>query len=84
MGTAIRGKRLADYLLVTARDGYRAVFALPELDPEFTDRTVFLCFARDGSAIPADEGPFRLVGPQEKRHARWVRQVIGFTLKTEM
>jgi len=83
MGTAIRGKHLANYLLVTARDGYRVVFALPELDPEFTDRVVLLCFARDGAPISPEEGPFRIVITQERRHARWVRQVKELTLKTE-
>ena len=37
-GNQIRGKQLALYLLVTASDGYHAVFALPEFDPDFTDR----------------------------------------------
>ncbi len=83
MGTEIRGKRLADYLLVTAADGYRAVFALPELDPEFTDRAVLLCFARDGAPVSTAEGPLRLVVPQEKRHARWMRQVKEFALRTD-
>ena len=32
-GEHLRGKSLATYLLVEAADGYRAVFALPELDP---------------------------------------------------
>ena len=32
-GDGLRGKSLALYLVVEASDGYRAVFALPELDP---------------------------------------------------
>ena len=84
MGTAIRGKRLADYLLVSARDGYRAIYALPELDAVFTDHAVLLCFARDGAPLPEEEGPFRLILPQEKRAARWMRQVERLAIKTEM
>jgi len=34
-GKDLRGKRLADYLLVETADGYRVVFALPEFDPSF-------------------------------------------------
>src|SRR5262245_36853545 len=71
---SLRGRRLADYLMVKATDGYQAVFALPELDGEFTDRLVLLCYARDGGPLAANEGPLRLIVPDEKRHARWVRQ----------
>lgn len=81
MGKALRGARLSEYLLVTARDGYAVVFALTELDPEFTDTPAVLCLALDGAPIPDESGPLRLVVPQEKRHARWVRQVVGLTLK---
>ena len=34
-GRELRGKKLADYLLVETADGYRVVFALPELEPSF-------------------------------------------------
>jgi len=71
-GEGLRGKSLATYLVVEASDGYRAVFALPELDPAFTDRVVLLADRRDGSPLSASEGPLRIVIPDEKRHARWV------------
>ncbi|HXJ95171.1 MAG TPA: hypothetical protein VMT20_20205 [Terriglobia bacterium] len=41
-GETLRGKRLADCLLVEAADGYKAVIALPELDSGFTDRVILL------------------------------------------
>ncbi|MGH7594354.1 MAG: hypothetical protein ACRELE_10965 [Gemmatimonadales bacterium] len=37
---SLRGKELADYVLVEARDGYRVVFALAEFDAGFTDRVM--------------------------------------------
>jgi hypothetical protein len=43
-GESMKGKRLANCLLVEAADGYRAVIALPELDPAFTDRQTLLGF----------------------------------------
>ena len=76
LGTALRGPAVALYLVVEASDGYRAVFALPELDPAYTDRVVLLADRRDRAAMKAPEGPLRVVVPGEKRHARWVRQVI--------
>jgi DMSO/TMAO reductase YedYZ molybdopterin-dependent catalytic subunit len=74
-GADLRGPALAQYLVVEASDGYRAIFALPELDPASTDRVVLLADHRDGKALLSTEGPLRVVVPGEKRHSRWVRQV---------
>jgi hypothetical protein len=78
-GETMKGKRLANCLLVEAADGYRAVIALPELDPAFTDKQTVLAFLRDGKPLTEKEGPYRIIIPDEKRMARWVRQVT--TLK---
>ncbi|QEH34554.1 Oxidoreductase molybdopterin binding domain protein [Aquisphaera giovannonii] len=80
-GVALRGEMLSYYLLVQADDGYRAVFALPELDPEFTDEVVLLADRRDGKALDDREGPFRIVAPGEKRQARWVRRVASLEVR---
>src|ERR1700722_5245975 len=44
----LSGKRLASCLLVEAADGYRVVIALPELDPAFTDKQIYLAFLKNG------------------------------------
>jgi Oxidoreductase molybdopterin binding domain len=75
-GKDLRGKAVALYLVVEAADGYRAVFALPELDPDFSDRVILLADRRDGQALSAKDGPLQIIVPGEKRHSRWVRQVI--------
>ncbi|MGH9901072.1 MAG: molybdopterin-dependent oxidoreductase [Pyrinomonadaceae bacterium] len=81
VGEDLRGKNLAAYLLVEAADGYRVVFALPELDPAFNDRPILLADLRDGKPLSAAEGPLRVIVPGEKRHARWVRQVIALSVR---
>lgn len=81
MGEHLRGDKLTLVLVVAAADGYRAVFALPELDPAFTDKVVILADHRDGEALSAHEGPFRVIAAGEKRQARWVRQVISLDLR---
>jgi DMSO/TMAO reductase YedYZ molybdopterin-dependent catalytic subunit len=81
VGEKLRGSNMALYLLVEAADGYRVVFALPELDPAFTERVVLLADHRDGQPLAATEGPLRLVVPAEKRQARWVRQVGSCTVR---
>lgn len=80
-GEQLRGKELALFLVVGAADGYRAVFALAELDPDFTDRSVILADRRDGKPLKDEEGTVRIVVPGEKRQARWVRQVTSLTIK---
>jgi len=69
------------YLLVDARDGYRAVFAWAELDSTFMDKAVYVVTKKDGKPLPDTAGPFQLVAPGEKRAARWVRQVTALTIK---
>jgi len=80
-GEQLRGKDLALLLVVGASDGYHAVFALPELDHAFTDRVIILADRRDGQPLAEKEGPLRIVVPDEKREARWVRQVVTFTIR---
>jgi hypothetical protein len=75
LGETLKGKRMASCLLVGAADGYRVVIALPEIDPGFTDKQVVLAFLKDGKPLDDKEGPYRIVIPDEKRMARWVRQV---------
>jgi DMSO/TMAO reductase YedYZ molybdopterin-dependent catalytic subunit len=75
-GNELRGQAMALYLVVEASDGYRAVFALAELDPAFSDRVILLADRRDGRPLPESAGPLQMIVPGEKKHARWVRQVI--------
>lgn len=83
-GEGLRGKNLELYLVVEAADGYRAVYALPELDPAYTDKVILLADKRDGKPMGAKEGPLRIVVPDEKRQARWVRQVTGLVIKRSL
>ena len=74
-GNELRGKELTRYVVVEASDGYRAVFAIAELDSAFTDRVILLADRRDGRRLSDREGPLQVIVPGEKKHARWVRQV---------
>jgi DMSO/TMAO reductase YedYZ molybdopterin-dependent catalytic subunit len=74
-GESLRGGALQLGVLVKAADNYKVVFSLAELDPLFTNKQVVLAFRRNGADLDATAGPLRLVIPDEKRQARWVRQV---------
>ena len=80
LGNTLRGPRLAEALLVEAADKYQVVFALPELDPDFSSREILLADKRDGKPLDAKEGPWRIVAPGDKRPARWIRQVTSFKI----
>src|SRR5262245_7891337 len=80
-GAGLRGKNLARDLVVEAADGYRVGYALPELDPAYTNKLILLADKHDGKTMDAKEGPLRIVVPDEKMHARWVRQVTGLVVK---
>jgi hypothetical protein len=80
-GEKLRGKSLALFLVVEAADEYRAVYALPELDPAYNDQVIILADRRDGNALSDSEGPWRIIVPQEKRQARWVRRVVALMIR---
>jgi DMSO/TMAO reductase YedYZ molybdopterin-dependent catalytic subunit len=75
-GEALRGEALQLCVLVKAADGYKVAFTVAELDPLFSDKEVLLAYWRDGKELDSKAGPLRLVIPNEKRQARWVREVI--------
>jgi len=81
LGRQLKGPQMKLYVIVDAADGYQAVFALPEFDPDFTDRVIILADRRDGHVMAPPQGPFRLVVAGEKRHARWVREVTELDIE---
>jgi hypothetical protein len=75
LGKSLRGRGMTKFVRITATDGYEVIFTLAELDPDFGNANVMLADRRDGQALPADIGPYRIVVPGDKRPARWIRQV---------
>lgn len=69
LGEKFHSRAASYFMLVEAKDGYRAVLAWAELD------STFIVTSRDWKPLPGKDGPFQLVVPGEKRGARWVRQV---------
>lgn len=71
---------LARYVLASARDGYRVLFSLAELDPGTGDRAAFVVDRCDGQALDDEAGPLRLLVPGDVRAARSVRQLDALTV----
>jgi hypothetical protein len=82
LGGQLRGKNMTKYLLISSKDGYQSVFALAEIDSSFTDRTILLADKEDGVLLPPDKGPFRIIVPGEKKHARWNWGVTSLIVKS--
>jgi hypothetical protein len=74
-GDALKGPALARVIIASAPDGYRVVYAVAELDAAFTDQIVLLADKRNGKPLLPDTGPWQIVVPNDKRPARWIRQV---------
>ncbi|HEX6891704.1 MAG TPA: molybdopterin-dependent oxidoreductase [Chryseolinea sp.] len=80
LGSQLRGKNLLKYVTVKAIDGYEVIFSLPEIDPEFTTQTILVAYEEDGKPLLEGDGPFRIVVPNDKKHARWIRDITTITV----
>jgi DMSO/TMAO reductase YedYZ molybdopterin-dependent catalytic subunit len=79
-GEQLRGRAMATYVIAEAADGYRALFSLAELDSGILESEIIVADTMDGAPLAAQQGPFRLVAPHEKRPARWVRMLRSITV----
>ena len=75
LGSELRGKALAAFVLAEAQDGYQVVFSLGELDPAFIDNEILLADTANGKPLFGAQGRFRLVVPKDKPGARSVRML---------
>lgn len=80
LGKELRGPLLASYVLAEAKDGYRVVYSLGEIDPDMGNAQILVANKKNGGPLPGSEGPYRFVVPQDKRAARWIRQVTRISL----
>ncbi len=75
LGSELRGKALASYVLASAQDGYQVIFSLGEVDPAFIDNEILLADTANGKPLFGAQGRFRLVVPKDKPGARSVRML---------
>ena len=81
LGIASKGKTIASYIVIMAKDNYQCVYALAELDDLFSRNMVILADKVDGKPLSAENGPFQVIAPADKKHGRWIRQVVSMDLK---
>jgi DMSO/TMAO reductase YedYZ molybdopterin-dependent catalytic subunit len=81
MGKDLKGENLTKFISVNASDGYQVVFALAELDKDFTDKAIILATTMDGKPLPQGDGPFRIIVQDEKKPARCIKEVTGIKVQ---
>jgi|SRR6187200_1211762 DMSO/TMAO reductase YedYZ molybdopterin-dependent catalytic subunit len=81
VGERMRGAQLSIVVVAKAADDYVVSYSLAELDPGFTDRVSILADRRDGKPLAENAAPFQIIVPGEKKHGRWIRQVVSLTVK---
>lgn len=74
-GPRLHGKPMQAFIVVTGKDGYRAVLSIAETDPSFRDTPIIVADRTRAGPLDAKEGPFRLVIDADARPDRGVRQV---------
>lgn len=71
---------LSRYVLATGADGYKVVFALGELNPDFGRKGSTVAYADTGAgtAVPlsAADGPFRVTAPGDVKGGRYVSNLV--------
>lgn len=80
-GKGLHGKDLGRLVLAKAADDYQVVFALAELDPTLHDSQILLALKRGGEALGKNEGPLRIIVPEDMRPARSIRQLTEIAVK---
>lgn len=80
-GGKLKGPAMATYVVAEGSDGYRVTFSIAELDTDFQDSQVLVADKLNGDPL-GEVGPFRLIVPQDKRPARWVRNLRSLKVVT--
>jgi molybdate transport system substrate-binding protein len=76
--TDVRNDKLGMFIVATGSDGYQAVIAWGEIDPDFGNQPILLAY--DESGVPIDGG-VRLVVPDDKQDGRYVSGLVDISLR---
>lgn len=80
-GEKLRGKGFLLYVIAEGTDHYRVVYSIDETDPANHQGEVLVADTLDGAPI-ADDGALKLISTEDKRPARWVRNLSAIVLKS--
>jgi hypothetical protein len=74
LGEKVRGKLFMTAVVAEGTDKYGVLYSLAEIDPSIHTGDVLVADMLDGQKLGKD-GVFKMVSTEEKRPARWVRNL---------
>jgi hypothetical protein len=80
-GEAVRGKLFMTGVVAEGTDHYSVLYSLAEVDPSIHTGDVIVADSMDGHPLDKD-GAFKLISTEEKRPARWVRNLTQIAVVT--
>jgi hypothetical protein len=79
LGESVRGKLFLLGVVAEGTDHYSVLYALAEIDPSIHTGDVIVADSVDGQKLGKD-GAFKMVSTEEKRPARWVRNLTAISV----
>lgn len=73
---AVHNDLLGMYVVATGSDGYKALFSLGELSPDFGNEQIMIAYEAGGSLL-TDKGFARLIVPDDVKAGRWVSNLVS-------
>ena len=67
---------LGMYVVATGSDGYKALFSMGELSPDFGNQPDFIAFEQNGSLLTGN-GFARIVAANDTKAGRWVSNLVS-------
>ena len=77
-GENVKGRMFLIGVTAEGTDKYSVLYALAEIDPSIHTGDVIVADAMDGKKLATD-GAFKLISTEERRPARWVRNLAKIT-----
>jgi hypothetical protein len=78
-GEDVRGKLFLVGIVASGTDGYGVLYSLAEVDPAIHTGDVIVADTLDGQKLSKD-GAFKMVSSEERRPARWVRNLTTISV----
>lgn len=79
--TDVKNDKLGMFIVATGSDGYQAVIAWGEIDPDFGNQPVLVAYEEKGQPIADKAGPIRLVVPGDKHDGRYVSGLVSLEVR---
>jgi len=79
LGESVRGKLFLTGVIAEGTDHYGVLYSLAEIDPSIHAGDVIVADSVDGRKLGSD-GAFKIVSTEEKRPARWVRNLTSISV----